>query len=457
MIKNICSFLLATVLFASALYAQDDGGFILYPGHRSTLAPGDKISLSVQYIKTDGTPVNVSSDEIVSWNINGHALNALAPTDGDLSPDLTLTKAVYTAPVAVPEKNPVAVSVTLTSKSGKGVMILVCNVTVLKVKYTITMDAENTLAESGEDIKLHGECTAMLKALDDGTFMLEPVDKTRNMNVTVVQNKIVNAGGATGQIVTPQQYVFPFLFSIGTMDKNSGSGKATVYLNTTAPQTGIVKNEITAEGKTVTTIADIDKGSVTTIAPNYTNTYRLPTGGNLYAMDAVTHLNLLSGFATNMNTTIKNTNQNIAGAQQQMAWAKRLQAHQNDPAYFKTVQGKKDMQQMQTLQQQIGGNIKNEGGNTTAIRQAMAKKMKDDPQYAGSAQFHQDLGKLQMNSIADKSISGKPAMAEVSPGTARVRIAGTFDAKSDEAFSESLENATGPVHTTIKVKVEKTN
>jgi hypothetical protein len=101
--------------------------------------------------------------------------------------------------------------------------------------YKITMDAENTLAESGEDIKLHGECTASLKALDDGTFMLEPVDKTRNMNVTVEQNKIVNSNGAVGQIVTPQQYVFPFLFSIGKMDKDLGSGKATVYLNTTAP------------------------------------------------------------------------------------------------------------------------------------------------------------------------------------------------------------------------------
>lgn len=322
--------------------------------------------------------------------------------------------------------------------------------------YKITMDAENTLAETGEDIKLHGECTAALKALDDGTFMLEPVDKTRNMKVTVVQNKIVNAGGAVGQIVAPQQYVFPFLFSIGKMDKDLGSGDATVYLNTTAPQTGMVKSEITAEGKTVTTIVDIDKGFITTIAAGHTGTYQLPTGGTMYAMDAVTHLNLLSGFASDINTTIQNTNQNIANAQQKIAWAKRMQAHQNDPAYYKTAQGKKDMQQMQALQQQLGSNVKNEGSNTAAIRLAMTKKMEKDPNYAGSAQFYQDKGKLEMNSDADKTLGGgKPAMAEVAPGTARIRINGTFDAKSDEAFSESKENNTGPIYATIKIKVEK--
>ena len=174
--------------------------------------------------------------------------------------------------------------------------------------YKITMDAEQTVPDAGQDIKLHGECTAMLKTLDDGTFMLEPIDKTRNMNVTIEQNKIVNADGVVGQIVTPQQYVFPFLFSIGKMDKNSGSGKATVYLNTTAPQTGTVKSEIASDGKTVTTIVDIDKGSVTTIATGHTSTYQLPTGGSMYAMDAITHLNLLSGLATNVNTITQNVN-----------------------------------------------------------------------------------------------------------------------------------------------------
>mgnify|MGYP001552184701 FL=1 len=132
-----------------------------------------------------------------------------------------------------------------------------------------------------------------------------------------------------------------------------------------------------------------------------------------------------------------------------------MQAHENDPAYFKTAQGKKDMQQMQARQQQIGGNVKNEGSNTAAIRQAMAKKMKDDPNYAGSAEFHQDLGKLQMNSVADKTLSGKPAMAEVSPGKAAIRIEGAFNSKDDEVFSGSMENSTGPINTTIKIKVEK--
>lgn len=456
MIKKICSFLFTTILFTSALYAQDDGGFILYPGHQATLAPGGKISLSVQYIKTNGTPLNVTSDEIVSWNINGHALNALAPTDGDLSPDLTLTKAVYTAPVVVSEKDPVAVSVTLKSKSGKGVMILVCNVTVLKVKYKITMDAENTLAASGEDIKLHGECVATLKALSDGTYMLEPVDKTRNMNVTVEQNKLVNANGATGQIVSPQKYIFPFLFSIGAINKATLSGNATVYLNTTAPQTGTVKTEITADDKTVTTIADIDKGTITTIAPDFTSTYTLPNTG-LYAMDGITHLNLVSELASDMRRTMQNTGENIANAQEQMAWAKRLQAHEHDPAYFKTAQGKKDLQQMQALQQQVGDNIKNASSATKNMEADIARKSKTQPGYAGSKQMQADISRTQLSADFDKTIYQKDAMAEVAPGTARVRIEGTFNAKSAEAFSGSLENATGPVNTTIKIKVEKMN
>jgi hypothetical protein len=172
-------------------------------------------------------------------------------------------------------------------------------------------------------------------------------------------------------------------------------------------------------------------------------------------MDAITHLNLLSGFASDVNNTIQNANQNITDAQQKMEWAKRMQAHENDPNYFKTAQGKKDMQQMQALQQQLGSNIKNKGSNTAAIRMAMTKKMEKDPNYAGSDEFKNDLAKLHMNNIADKDITGKPAMAEVAPGTARLRIEGTFDAKSDEAFSESMTNNTGPMNTTIKIKVEK--
>ena len=349
---------------------------------------------------------------------------------------------------------------TFTCVNGKsGYHVLPCGdqkqIIVSKQKYKITFEAEQTLPQAGMDIKLQGECFTTLKPLDDGTYMLEPVDKTRNMDITIKQNKLANAEGAVSQIISPQQYKFPFLFTIVNMDKNSKTGKATVYLNTTAPQTGTVKSESTADGKTVTTIADIDKGSVTTIAPNYTNTYTLPTRGMLYAMDAITHLNLLSGFASDINTTMQNVNQNIADANQKMVWAKRMMEHQNDPNYYKSAQGKKDMLMMQTLQKQLGSNIKYETKTTTDNRQEITKKMEKDPNYAGSAQFKKDLNKLDINRTIDESIYGNYAEAEVAPGTARLRITGNFNIGGSVVFSESRENDTGPMHTTLKIKVEK--
>lgn len=451
------------MLFISlSVKAQENEGFVLNPSQPKALAPNQSVQINLAYIPVSDSDTTISftgtslSEYVIQWTVNGKKMNTLSPADGTLhaSHGFNLASVIYTAPAVAPAKNPVAVAVQIKTKDGSSLW-LVCNIQILKAQYKITLEAEQILPQAGQDIKLLGECYATLQPLDDGTYMLEPVDKTRNMNVTIKQNKIANADGAVSQIILPQQYKFLFLFSIVNMDKNSKTGKATVYLNTTAPQSGTVKNETTSDGKTVTTIVDIDKGSVTTIAPGYTNTYTLPTGGNLYVMDAITHLDLLSGFASDINTTMQNVNQNIADAQQKMEWAKRMQAHQNDPNYYKSAQGKKDMLKMQTLQQQVGRNIKNESNTTADIRQEMTKKMEKDPNYAGSDQFHQDLEKLQMNHDADKTIGGKPAMAEVATGTARLRIAGTFNTGSSEAFSESRENDTGPMHTTIKMKVEK--
>jgi|GEM_PF-2509152 len=319
--------------------------------------------------------------------------------------------------------------------------------------YKITMDAEYTVNEAGRDIKLHGESITSLKPLADGTYMLEPIDKSRNMNITVEKGESVNADGATGELTTPLQYTIPFLFILGKIDKSLSSAHAIAYLNTTSPQKGKVTWVYAANGKTVTNIIDIDKGTITYIPGS---TIQVPgNGGNLYALDNVTNLNLLTNLMFDKDLATKNINQNISNAQDQIAFAKRMQAHMNDSNYFKTAQGKKDMQQMQLLQQQVGGNVVNKSSTTKNINAEIAQKIKDDPNYAGSDQFHQDMGKLQLSSIADKDLYQKSAMAEVSPGTAMVRIEGDFDTNSTEAFNESLQKSIGSMTTSVKITVEK--
>jgi len=349
-------------------------------------------------------------------------------------------------------------SFTYTSISGQKVKNTICCSTQKIVVsdedlYEVSMDAEYTIAEAGRDIKLHGESITSLKLLADGTYMLEPIDKTRNMTITVEKGEAVDANGATGELTTPLQYTIPFLFNIGKIDKALSSAHAIAYLNTTSPQKGTVTWVYTADGKTVTNIIDIDKGTITYIPGN---TVQIPgAAGSLYALDNVTNLNLLTNLMIDKSFATKNINQNISNAEDQMAFAKRMQAHTNDPNYFKTAQGKKDMQQMQLLQQQVGGNVVNKSSTTKDINAEIAQKIKNDPNYAGSAQFHRDMGKLQLSSIADKDLYQKSAMAEVSPGTAMVRIEGDFDANSSEAFNESVEKSIGPMTTSVKITVEK--
>ncbi len=321
--------------------------------------------------------------------------------------------------------------------------------------YKIMMDAEYTIDGTGRDIKLHGECISSLKQLGDGTYILEPTDKTRNMNITVEKADAVNADGATGKLITPSQYTIPFLFTVGKMDKQLSEGHAIVYLNTTSPQSGKVEWLYTVPNGTLNTTYDIDNGTLTNTPPGQTIRV-IPKGSNtMFAMDAATGLDVLSNLMADQNIATKNINQNISDAQDQMAFAKRLQAHMNDPAYFKTAQGKADLQRMQSFNQQIGGNIANSSSTTKNIDADIAKKLKDNPGYAGSAQFQSDIGKSELGRIADKDIYQKDAMAQVTPGAAKVRIEGSFEPNSMEAFTGSLESAVGPMKTTIKITVEK--
>ncbi|HVT84371.1 MAG TPA: hypothetical protein VHD35_04170, partial [Chitinophagaceae bacterium] len=166
-------------------------------------------------------------------------------------------------------------------------------------------------------------------------------------------------------------------------------------------------------------------------------------------------LDILSNLMADQNIATQNINQNISNEQDQMAFAKRLQAHMNDPAYFKTAQGKADLQRMQSFNQQSGGNIVNSSSTTKNIDADIAKKLKDNPGYAGSAQFQKDIGTSEMSRAADKGIYQKDAIAQVTPGTAKVRIEGSFEPNSMEAFTGNLESSLGPMKVSVKITVEK--
>jgi hypothetical protein len=321
--------------------------------------------------------------------------------------------------------------------------------------YKIMMDAEYTVDGTGRDIKLHGECISSLKQLGDGTYILEPTDKTRNMNITVQKADAVNSDGANGKLITPLQYTIPYLFTVGKMDKQLSEGHAIVYLNTTSPESGQVQWLYTTPGGSLTTTYDIDNGTIINTPPGQTIQV-VPKGSNtMFAMDALTGLDILSNLMADQNIATQNSNQNIANSQDQMDFAKRLQAHMNDPAYFKTAQGKADLQRMQSFNQQVGGNMVNSSSTTKNIGADIAKKIKDNPGYAGSAQFQKDIGKSEMSRVADKSIYQKDAMAQVTPGTAKVRIEGNFEPNSMDAFTGNLESSIGPMKIIVKITVEK--
>lgn len=437
-------------------FAQVANDFFLNTGSQRTLNPGGKLDIYVEFIDTSEVPHEASPTEIDGWAVNGKS--SLDATDGKLDPDLTLTHATYTAPEIAPANNPVAITVKVKPYGSKSVVILYCNVTVRKAAYRITMDAEQTVSDAGQDIKLHGECFANLKALPDGNYFLEPVDKTRNMQVTVEKGILAEKDGGSGKLIAPFSYSFPFLFGIDKMNQSNPTGHGTVYLYYTSPQKGKVIWKMQNGDGVLTETVDIDQGSMT-YAPGTTTQVGKPGNDvmNAIALSATTNLNLLNYLvaADQGKLAIQNANQNISNAQDKMDFAKQLQAHLNDPNYFKTQQGQADLQKAMSMQEQMGGNIGNISDQTKQIDAEITNKTMNDQGYAGSKQFNHDLGKEELSKIGDEGITGNAAMAQVVPGSAAVRIEGNFNPKSTDAFSESMDKTTGDVHTTIKINVEK--
>ncbi len=406
----------------NSLKAQDNGGYVLFPGPAKTLAPGQKLTLYLERVNTDGSFAGAPGIEVIKWTINGHAKQiAKTPAEGDLSIDLTLSKATYTAPAAAPDKNPVAIAVTARAPGeSKATMILICNVTILNADYKVTAEFEAT-GPQGIHYKYKGESYTDLKGLADGTYMLAPVDKTQQMDLTIEDAAMTSHSTFVG----PKEYKIPFLFTIDKMNpKQLAPTHATILFNTICPQKGKVEWIFHGDAD-VRYTCDIDNGSIT-YSPGTTQV--IPSlAGNPFAMNGATNLDIFQYFGPTQ--VIQNASTNIANSSDLIEFSKRMMAHQNDPAYFKTAQGKADLQRMQAMQKQLGNNSGPKNfGEASLLKQAKA----DAP-----------------------SNSDNSSKARILPGIARARVEDTFDPKSSNAFTGTLEGGIGPVQASIKVTVEK--
>jgi hypothetical protein len=389
--------------------AQDATNYILIPGSTATVTTGGHIQISFYYVGSK--LVQGTSDASMGvWTINGNASN---PAEGTLKikDPMAATTVEYTAPDKIPPTNPVAVAVQFHPSAGsKSVVFLICNITVV-AGYKVKADMELTGPE-GIHIVLSGESITKLKPLADGTNMLEPVDAKSDMKITVKSFSLPK--GST--LVSPWQYTIPIFLSIGKIS-NNGSAPAKMVFSQFGPDQ---METIMVEGHTTTA-----------------------------------HMIHQLFFNAFVNETIQTMKSNLADMSDQKAWAERMQAHRNDPAYFKTAQGKADLQRMQKLRQELGGNISNPDKNADDLSRQIAQKAQSDPNYLGSAEYQQDLGKQQMLSASKKN-SGLNTPSANTRLSGELNIEGKFYSGGSEPLEMTKESTSeGALHATIKISVTK--
>lgn len=394
--------------------SQDASNYTMFPAKGATVFTGGKVQISFQYIGTNGALVKGTSDASMgNWTIDGKIRDQQDPAEGSLriTDGLKATTVEYTAPDKVPPRNPVAIAVSFhPSADSKSLVTLICNVTVIS-GYKVTADMELT-GPDGIHIVLSGECIARLKPLADGTNMLEPVDGKSDMIVTV--KKFSMAKGFS--LVGPWQYTIPIFISIGKINANEPSHARFVIQRFGTDQI----ETYSANGHTL--------------------------------QEHMIHPLFFNAFIKDEIQTQKN---NIADAEDQKAWAERMQAHRNDPAYFKTPQGQADVKRMQKLQQELGGNISDPNPQAQQVAQQIAQKAKQDPGYIGSAQYQRDLGKEEMLNQANKDEDGKMPMAKT-PLSGALNVEGSFNAGNSTPLEVTKESTTGgALHGEIKIRIIK--
>jgi hypothetical protein len=123
--------LVVVMLNSFSLLAQRPEVYQLFPGPEVTVPVGGKVDLHVVQMDMKGSVQVLSAD----WTLNGKPWAQVDARDGKLAEGLYSGAAVYTAPQAVPAKNPVMVSVAFKlSDKDKTVLLLSCAITVTDVE-----------------------------------------------------------------------------------------------------------------------------------------------------------------------------------------------------------------------------------------------------------------------------------------------------------------------------------
>ncbi len=411
--KKLVSLVILIQAFLQGI-SQDASNYTMFPAKGATILTGEKLQISFQYVTTNGNVMKGTSDGTMgSWTIDGKISDQQDPAEGSLRvTDHFLSSTVeYTAPDKIPPRNPVAIAVTFhPSPESKSLVTLICNVTVIS-GYKVTAEMQLT-GPDGIDIVLSGESITRLKPLADGTNMLEPVDGKSDMIVTV--KKFSMAKGLS--LVSPWKYSIPIFISIGKINGNGSSQAKLVIQRFGTDQT----ETYTANGHTL--------------------------------QEHMIHPLFFNAF---IKDEIQTQKSNLADAEDQKAWAERMEAHRHDPAYFKTPQGQADVKRMQKLQQELGGNISNPDPQAEKLAQQIAQKAQQDPAYLGSDQYQKDLGKEQMLSQANRDMGGKTPMAKT-PLSGALNVEGSFNASSGTPLEITKESTTGgALHGEIKIRIVK--
>jgi len=283
------------------------------------------------------------------------------------------------------------------------------DITVADGTYKVKLEAEVT-GPSGIHYKLSGTSTTSLVPYADSTFALRPTDGTRNMQVTV------QTAGVAGKMMlkSPYNYNIPFVLNLGNVGKRvDKQAPAKISIENFSP----VDNKGFPQAETYT----------------------------VQGHDIVLSGNINSMFATAfMQTTQAAIQESAAKAEQDMGFLKRVQANQNNPAYFQTAQGKADMQQLQKMSQETGRGYSSVYGNSKANGKGSASA--------------QNVIQGQMATQNNASAYGAAPNAytpTVLGGT--FHADGTFNPQGGTAMEIDKNESTGEMHGTIKITVEKVN
>ena len=348
-------FLLAFTAVQLTLRAQTVYDYVLTP-ISATLEPNQSLNLEIKKLDSTGdlpqtaNDLNVGSATTPVWNLNGSS--GSNPSNGILHPDLTFLKATYTAPAKVPAKNPVAVSVVIHPGSNpKSAVTLICNIRIVKTAYKVTLKGEITGPE-GLHYKVDGESYRNLTSYADGTYALVSYDGSKKMHLRV------STAGVAGKylLINPLEYDIPVVINIGNIRKMFS----------------------------VPAKVSIESFSPTKMGGNTAENYWTPKG-ILNSPGGISRI-FISTFYEIYASSVKETGNQ---AKKDLPFLERLKAHEGDPSYFQTAQGRADLQKMQKYMQSTGhgnlfNNLQKPSTKPSAYSKAFVKGMQGTQTNPGS-------------------------------------------------------------------------